>query len=557
VAASWDGTLAHPAAHTILWVSCFVMQEPTRPASVGGPWSDEPLSPVNFLRRAAFVNGDGIAVRDGSVERTYAELWERARLLAGTLVGSGVRPGDRVAVLAPNTETLLEAHFGVPLAGAVLVALNTRLTAAELAYIIEHSGARLLIHDGGLAPLADEATALLANPIPLIAAGAVAGPYDEWLQSAQPTEVACQDERALLALNYTSGTTGRPKGVMYTHRGAYLQALSMVIHAGLTRSSKYLWVLPMFHCNGWCFPWAVTAIAAQHVCLRRVEPAAIWTALSDEGITHLCAAPTVLTSLAVHEQAARAPQAVHVCTGGAPPSPALLERMADLNVDITHLYGLTETYGPSVVCEWRAQWAGADAERRAELKARQGVPNIVGLPLRVTDQSGADIPHDGDTLGEVRLRGNTVMAGYYRDPETTASTVGDGWLRTGDLAVVHDDNYLELRDRAKDVIISGGENIASIEVEHAIASHPDVLEVAVIGVPHERWGETPAAYVTLRDGAAITAEDITAHARLTLPGFKTPRQVIFGPLPKTATGKIQKFRLRERAWAGKATRIGG
>jgi fatty-acyl-CoA synthase len=520
----------------------------------------EPLSPVQLLARAAAVHGERPAVRDGPVTRTYGELWERARRLAGGLRGLGVQDGDRVAVLAPNTSCLLEAHFGVPLAGAVLVALNIRLTVEDLAGIVEHAGARVLVYDAELEDAARAIAAAAGESLMLVRAGAGAGDavdYEALLAAASPVARPCGDELGLLALSYTSGTTGRPKGAMYCGRGAFLQALAMVVHARLDAGTRFLWTLPMYHCNGWCFPWAVTAAGGLHHCLRRVEPEAIWRALLEDGVTHFNAAPTVLSTLVQHPLAARVPQPVHVCTGGAPPSPTLLGALAELGIVVTHLYGLTETYGPAVVCDWHPEWDAAEPGQRARLKARQGVANVVGPPLRVIDERGADVLADGQAMGEVVLRGNNVMLGYYRDPEATAAATADGWLRTGDLAVMHPDGYIELRDRAKDVIVSGGENIASIEVEHAVASHPAVAEVAVIGVPHDRWGETPAAFVALREGATATEEEIIEHARRTLAGFKVPRRVVFGPLPKTGTGKVMKYALRERAWAGRDRRVAG
>jgi fatty-acyl-CoA synthase len=369
--------------------------------------------------------------------------------------------------------------------------------------------------------------------------------------------VPVADERGLLAINYTSGTTGRPKGVMYHHRGAYLQALAVALHARLDPGSVFLWTLPMFHCNGWCFTWGVTAAGGVHRCLRRVEPAAVWTAIREGGVTHFNGAPTVLIALAHHPmaEAGPAPRRVRVCTGGAPPSPTLLARMERLGMDVTHLYGLTETYGPSLLCEWRPEWDGLPAEERALIKARQGVGTVVADRARVVDGKGADVPADGETMGEVALRGNSVMLGYFGDPAATAAAAPDGWLRTGDLGVMHADGYVELRDRAKDVIVSGGENIASIEVEQAIMSHPAVLEAAVVAIPDERWGEVPAAHVTLKEGAAATEAEIVEHVRARLAGFKAPRRVEFGPLPKSSTGKIQKFALRDRAWAGRDRKI--
>jgi fatty-acyl-CoA synthase len=356
----------------------------------------------------------------------------------------------------------------------------------------------------------------------------------------------------VVSINYTSGTTGRPKGVLYHHRGAYLQALAMVGHVGLSPSSVHLWTLPMFHCNGWCFPWAVTAAAATHVCLPKVEPTEVWRLIREEGVTHLNGAPTVLSMLAYAQEAVRVTPTVRVATGGAPPSPAILRRMGELGFDVTHLYGLTETFGPAMICDWRPEWNDLDATAQARMKARQGVGNMIACVVRVIGTDGVDVPADGATVGEIALRGNNVMLGYFKDPEATRAAAPDGWFRTGDLGVLHPDGYVELRDRSKDVIISGGENIASVEVEQAIADHPAVLEVAVVAAPHEHWGEVPAAYVTLHAGASATEEEIVAHVRSRLARFKAPKSVEFGELPKTSTGKVQKFVLRERARRGPA-----
>jgi fatty-acyl-CoA synthase len=504
--------------------------------------SFEPLTPVSFLDRAAAAHGDRTAVVDGDRRWTYTELHQRCRRLAGGL--AGLADGRPVAVLAPNTHVLLEANFGVPWAGVPLVAVNTRLAAGEVAYILEHSRASVLIHDPVFDELVADAVGRLAAPPVLIRAGQQ---YEELLTAATPQAVTPDDERALLSINYTSGTTGRPKGVMYHHRGAYLQALAMVGHTGLSPSSVHLWTLPMFHCNGWCFPWAVTAAAATHVCLPKVEPARVWRLIREEGVTHLNGAPTVLSMLAYAPEAAPLDgPPVRVATGGAPPSPAILRRMDELGFDVTHLYGLTETFGPVMICDWRPEWNGLDAAEQARLKARQGVGNMISCQVRVIAGDGTDVPADGASVGEIALRGNNVMLGYLDDPEATAAAVPDGWFRTGDLGVLHPDGYVELRDRSKDVIISGGENIASVEVQQAIAEHPAVLDVAVVAAPHEKWGEVPIAYVTLHDGASATEEEIIEHVRGRLARFKAPKSVVFGALPRTSTGKIQKFVLRDR-----------
>nr|WP_183655964.1 AMP-binding protein [Prauserella isguenensis] len=510
----------------------------------------EPLSPVSFLDRAAAAHGDRIAVVDGTRRWSYTELRERCRRLAGGL--AALADGRPVAVLAPNTHVLLEAHFGVPWAGVPLVAVNTRLSAAEVGYILEHSGAGVLVHDPAFDATVGETLAGLDEPPITIRAGEE---YERLLDTATPQAVAPVDERSLLSINYTSGTTGKPKGVMYHHRGAYLQALAMVGHTGLSPSAVHLWTLPMFHCNGWCFPWAVTAAAATHVCLPAVDPAEVWRLLSEEGVTHLNGAPTVLAMVAYAAEAQPLPRTVRIATGGAPPSPAILRRMAELGFEVTHLYGLTETFGPAMICDWRPEWSALEPGEQARLKARQGVGNLIACRVRVVADDGGDVPADGETTGQIALRGNNVMLGYYRDPDATRAAAPDGWFRTGDIGVMHPDGYVELRDRSKDVIISGGENIASVEVEQVIADHPAVLEVAVIAVPDEKWGEVPAAYVTVHEGADVTADEIVEHVRTRLARFKAPRRVVFTDLPKTSTGKIRKYVLREQVWQGRP-RIG-
>ena len=513
------------------------------------PWT-QPLSPLSFLDRSAVVFGRRTAVLDGDLRFSYAELDDRTKRLAGALKGAGVDRGDRVAVLAPNSHVLLEAHYGVPRAGAVLVAMNNRLNGHELAYIVEHSGAKVLIADDVYA----EAVGLIrkANPdVRVVSAGSSKDEYEEILAAADQVNLPVASESDLISINYTSGTTGLPKGVMYHHRGAYLQALAMAFHSKLDVSSGFLWTLPMFHCNGWCFTWAVTAAGGTHLCLRRVEAGEIWNMIRRGDVTHFNAAPTVLTMLARHEAAADgpAPEAIAVGTGGAPPSPTLLEEMADLNIDITHLYGLTETFGPVTLCEWLPEWSGLPAAEQARIKARQGVGNVISERMRVVDRHDEDVPSDGETMGEVAIRGNNLMMGYYRDEAATDAAIRHGWFRTGDLGVMHPDGYVELRDRAKDIIISGGENIASIEVEQAIVSHPAVSEAAVVAAPHDLWGEVPIAFVDLRPGTEATQDDIVEHVHELLAHFKAPKLVVMEPLPKTSTGKVKKYVLRERAAA--------
>jgi len=516
---------------------------PNPEASMTRQLSFEPLTPTAFLRRAGRVFSNRIALIDGEHRFTYGELWSRAERLAGVLRELGVAPGDRVAVLASNSHLLLESHYGVPLSGAVLVALNTRLTPSDLAYVVEHAGARVLLHDE---PMEDCAKALAAKMPGLRRVDAVS--YENFLASASPIAEPVNDEQGLLAINYTSGTTARPKGVMYHHRGAYLQALAMAMQMRLDSDSKYLWTLPMFHCNGWCFTWAVTAAGGMHLCLRAIDPGLIWRMLRESGVTHLCAAPTVLTMLLWHPSASRGPP-VRFGTGGAAPTPAILARAAELGMEVTHLYGLTETFGPAVLCEWRSQWSALPIAEQAKLKARQGVGNVVSEQVRVVTPEGSDAPADGETMGEIAMRGNNLMLGYYRDPEATQRAAPDGWFRTGDLGVLHPDGYVELKDRAKDIIISGGENISSLEVESSLASHLAVLEVAVVAAPDSKWGEVPMAFVVLKRDQNATERELIDHVRAQLAHFKAPKFIVFGELPKTASGKIQKFVLRERARA--------
>jgi fatty-acyl-CoA synthase len=503
-----------------------------------------PLTPAAFLRRSAAVFADRTAVVDGDQQWTYRQFAARCTALARALGSLGVAPLDRVAALCANSHVLLELHHTVPAAGAVLVPINIRLAPEEIGYILRHSGARVLFTTPELAATAEvvaaEAGVRLVEP----------DSYEQLLAGAPTTgELPDVDERQLLAINYTSGTTGRPKGVMYHHRGAYLQAVAMCYHARLGPDARYLWTLPMFHCNGWCFTWAVTAAGGTHVCLRSLDVNEVWRRLRDDGITHFSAAPTVLTMIAEAPAADPLPggRTVHVDTGGAPPSPSLLARLDQLGLRVTHLYGLTETYGPLAINEWQAQWDAQPASQQARLRARQGIGNIVAAPLRVVTPDGTDVPADGATIGEIAVRGNDVMIGYYHDDEATAAVTLDGHLLTGDLAVVHPDGYVEIRDRRKDIIISGGENIASVEVEQVLDSHPDVLESAVVGIPDARWGEVPVAYIRTRSGTPIDTAELLAHLRARLAGFKLPKQFHFTELPKTSTGKIQKNVLRRMA----------
>jgi fatty-acyl-CoA synthase len=501
--------------------------------------SESVLTPLRFLERSAAVWAQRPAVVSGERTFTYAEHHERIRRLAGALAGLGIEPGDRVATLLPNVHAMLELHYAVPGIGAVLVPLNTRLSRDDYAYILEHSGAALVV-------VAPELREQLPGDGP--SAVVDGDEYEALIGDAEPRDLQRPaDERDLLSINYTSGTTGRPKGVMTTHRGAYLHSLGVIPEAGLTPRSAYLWTLPMFHCNGWAYTWAVTAAGAKHVCLPKVEPEPIWRALTQEGVTHLCCAPTVLTTIVSAEQARPLEEPAHVFVGGAPPAPALLEKAAGLHLEVTHLYGLTETYGPIAVCAWNPDWDDLPADEQAALRARQGVGTIVSERMRVVDSEMHDVPADGETLGEVCMRGDNVMVGYYRDEEATAEAFKGGWFHSGDLGVVHPNGYIELRDRLKDVIISGGENIATIEVEQALAAHPSVSEVAVVAAPDERWGEVPVAFVTAAGGAAPEEAELQEFARGRLARFKVPKRIeVVDELPKTGTGKIQKFLLRER-----------
>ena len=528
------------------------------------PFVPVPLTPVSFLDRARLVHGDRPAVADGPLRRSYEEFADRCERLAGATLELGLEPGDAVSVLAPNASMALEAAFGFPMAGVVFNALNSRLSAPELAWIVGHAESEVLFADHGLADVARSIRQQVPGLRLVVSSDAgVSGAsdceYEALLAAAQPHRVDITDEHAVLSLNYTSGTTGHPKGVMYSHRGANLNALAMAAQCGLDSDAVFLWTLPIFHCNGWCFPWAVTAVGGVHLMLRTLDPGTVWRHIRDDGVTHFNAAPTVLIGLVNHPDAAPAPRTVKVCTGGAPPSPTLLTQMAALNIHVTHLYGLTETYGPSLICDWRSEWDGLPASEQARIKARQGVGTLVTSSVRVIDADGADVPADGTAQGEIAIRGNNVMLGYYKDPEATAAASVDGpggtWFRTGDMAVMHDHGYVEVRDRAKDVIISGGENIASIEVEQALASHPDVVECAVVAAPDDTWGEVPAAFVVLRAGAAVTEADLVEHVKSRIARFKAPKSVTFRDLPKTATGKIQKFALRDQLWAGRDRRV--
>ncbi|HLY15578.1 MAG TPA: long-chain-fatty-acid--CoA ligase [Bryobacteraceae bacterium] len=504
-----------------------------------------PLTPLDFLARSASVYRDRIAVVDGERRFTYAQLNERAHRQASALRGLGVAPGDRVAVLAPNTALAVEAHFGALLAGAVLVMLNTRLNAGELAWILNHCEARVALADPQLAPLIESARSELRHLSHVIT------DYEGFLAGGihPATDLPEPEEDGFIAINYTSGTTGFPKGVMYTHRGAYLNALGEMMEHGLTCGSVYLWTLPLFHCNGWCFPWAVTAAGARHVCLRQVDPQKMVQLIREEGVTHLCGAPVVVSTLTQYAAAngIRFEGGLKMVMAGAPPSPAVIRAAEEMGADLAHAYGLTETYGPHTICAWHPEWNALPAQERSQMRARQGVAYLVaGDSLRVADAEMRDVPADGQTMGEVLMRGNNVMLGYYKSPQATEEAFRGGWFHSGDLAVMHPDGYIELRDRAKDIVISGGENISSIEVEKALYEHPAVLEAAVVAAPDEKWGEVPKAYVGLKPGQTATAEELIEFCRARLAHYKCPKLVEFGALPRTVTGKIRKNELRAR-----------
>ena len=472
-----------------------------------------------------------------------------------------IEPGDRVAYLLPNTPEMLIGHFAVPLAGGVIVAINTRLSRAEIEYILLHSGARILVVDAELlASLGDLSSTVatieevvevadpeFGRPGGHVSAGQVS--YEEFLARAhdidEPVSWHITDERLPISINYTSGTTGKPKGVVYTHRGAYLNSMGEVFHNQFTSSSVYLWTLPMFHCNGWCTPWAVTAAGATHVALRAVRAEHIWTLIDGAGVTHLCGAPTVCTMLASSPAAHFVEQPLRITTAGAPPSPTIIGALEALGISVVHVYGLTEVYGPYTICEYQPEWDELEADERSRLLARQGVGMVQAESVRVVDEHMNDVPADGATLGEIVLRGNNVMLEYFRDSRATREAFRGGWFHTGDLGVMHPDRYIELKDRAKDIVISGGENISTVEVEQAIVSHDAVLEAAVVGKPDAQWGERPIAFVVLRSDHDVTADELRIHTRSLLAAFKVPDEFVFlSELPHTATGKVRKFDLR-------------
>jgi fatty-acyl-CoA synthase len=515
------------------------------------------LTPISFLRRSAYVFPDKTAVVHGARRYTYRKFEERSDRLAFSLRALGLRHLDRVAIIAPNTPAMLEAHFGVPMAGLVLVPINIRLNTDEIGYILQHSGAKVLLVDQEFESAVKPLDLTAMRVIRIDDTGSAGDPYEDFLAqgSPEPVESWLEDEYETLSINYTSGTTGRPKGVMIHHRGAYLNAIGETIETGMTFDARYMWTLPMFHCNGWCFTWGVTALGGTHVCLRRVESSRIWDLIDGEGITHYSGAPTVQIGIINDPKAHPLARPVTAAVAGAPPSPTLLARMKQLGFRPVHVYGLTETYGPHTVCAWNAEWDTLPAEDQARLAARQGQGFVMVDLVRVVDNHMNDVPTDGETLGEVVMRGNNIMKGYFEQPDATAEAFRGGWFHSGDIGVWHADGYIELRDRKKDIIISGGENISTIEVEQCVARHPAVLECAVVAMPDEKWGERPKAFVTLRPGQSATEADIIEHCRAHLARFKAPGAVEFCDLPKTSTGKVQKFVLREREWEGRAKRI--
>ncbi|MDH5286019.1 MAG: acyl-CoA synthetase [Betaproteobacteria bacterium] len=525
-----------------------------------------PLTPLSFIARTAAIWPRRLAVVHGPRRHTWADVEQRSRRLASALQALGVGRGDAVAAMLPNTPEMVEMHFGVPMSGGVLNTLNTRLDAAAIAFMLRHGGAKVLVTDTEFAPTVRAALRELERPPLLVEVDDPQGPggerlggtdYEAFLAGGDPA-FAWQppdDEWRAISLNYTSGTTGNPKGVVYHHRGAYLNALSNVVDWGMPRHAVYLWTLPMFHCNGWCFPWTVAAIAGTNVCLRRVEARAIFDAIREHRVTHYCGAPIVHSTLinAPAELKAGIAHRVSALVAAAAPPAAMIEGMERMGFDLTHVYGLTETYGPAAVCAKHPEWDDLDIAERTRLNGRQGMRYSLQEGMTVMDpETMTPVPADGETMGEIMFRGNVTMKGYLRNPEATREAFAGGWFHTGDLAVMQPDGYAKIKDRSKDIIISGGENVSSLEVEDALYRHPAVMAAAVVAQPDPRWGESPRAYVELKPGGQATAEELIAHCRTHLAGFKVPKSIEFGELPKTSTGKIQKFVLRERARSASA-----
>ena len=531
-----------------------------------------PLTPLSFIERAAEVYPERLAIVHGALRQTWGETYARCRRLASSLRSAGIGKNETVAVMLPNTPPMVEAHFGVPMAGAVLNALNTRLDPETVAFMLDHGEAKAVIVDPEFAPVMDKALELRKSAQPLLvidvqdalygraAQRLGAQTYEEFLAQGDP-QFAWElpgDEWDAIALNYTSGTTGNPKGVVYHHRGAHTNAVSNVLEWDLPKHAVYLWTLPMFHCNGWCFPWTVAARAGVNVCVRRVEAQGIFDAMRDHGVTHYCGAPIVHGMLVNAPDAAKAgiPAGVKAMVAGAAPPASMIEGMEKMGFELTHVYGLTEVYGPATVCAKHAAWDTLDIGERATLNARQGVRYHLQRDVRVLDaETMQPVAQDGETMGEIMFKGNITMKGYLKNPQATEEAFAGGWFHSGDLAVQYPDGYIKIKDRSKDIIISGGENISSIEVEDVLYRHPDVLAAAVVAKPDAKWGETPCAFVELKAGAQTTPEDIVAHCKQHLAGFKVPRAVVFGELPKTSTGKIQKFELRKQAGSAQAINV--
>ncbi len=523
-----------------------------------------PLSPLSFLARSAAVFPDRTAIIHGHLTWTYAQFYARSRRLASALQRHGIGRGDTVSAMLANTPPMLEAHYGVPMSGAVLHAINTRLDAAVIAFMLDHAETKVLITDREFAPVVRQALDRAAvRPIvidysdpefPQTGERLGTFDYEEFIAVGDPGFAwkLPADEWDAITLNYTSGTTGNPKGVVYHHRGAYLLAQGNVLTGSLPKHAVYLWTLPMFHCNGWCFTWSLSVIAGTHVCLRAVRQKAVWDALADHNVTHLCGAPIVMSTILSTPAAEKRKldRVVEFFTAGAPPPEAVLAQMAANGFNVVHVYGLTETYGPATVNEWKSMWDDRDASGQAALKARQGVPYVPLDALQIMDPATMQpVPADGETMGEVMFRGNIVMKGYLKNPKATEEAFRGGWFHSGDLGVTHPDGYIQLKDRSKDIIISGGENISSIEVEDALYKHPAVAAAAVVAKPDEKWGETPCAFIELKPGQSATSDDLIAWCRDRLARFKVPKHVLFAEIPKTSTGKIQKFKLREMAKA--------
>ena len=531
------------------------------------PANYAPLTPLSFIERAAYVYPERAAVVHGARRYTWKQTYARSRRLASALAARGVGRGDTVAVMASNTPEMYECHFGVPMLGAVLNTLNTRLDAEAIGFMLNHGGARVLIADREFSPTVAQALAQVAQPPLLIdiddpeydGPGERLGEMDyEALLAEGDPEYAWQspaDEWNAISLNYTSGTTGNPKGVVYHHRGAYLNGICNIVTWGMPQHAVYLWTLPMFHCNGWCFPWTMAANAGVNVCLRKVDPVQIFRLIKEHGVTHYCGAPIVHTGLINADPALRAgiSHKVSAMVAGAAPPAAMIEGMEKIGFDLTHVYGLTETYGPATVCAKHEAWDGLDIGKRAERNGRQGVRYLMEEGLTVMDaETMQPVPADGETMGEIMFRGNITMKGYLKNPKATAEAFAGGWFHSGDLAVMQSDGYVKIKDRSKDIIISGGENISSLEIEEALYRHPAVLAAAAVARPDPKWGETPCVFIELKPGAQVTAEEIIEHCRGHLARFKVPKAVMFGELPKTSTGKIQKFVLRQQAKSAKA-----